>query len=169
VAEKKKRILHASFEIGILLKGIHAVLEVVGGLLLLFVSPEFLRKTIEFLTKRELREDPKDWLANFMLHAGERYSVGAQHFGVNYLLSHGIVQIVLVFLLWRKKLWAYPLAVAALVAFIAYQTIRWTWTHSWFLIFLTVLDAAIIWLTIVEYRRIKSSVSSIDGILRHDR
>ncbi len=35
--------------------------------------------------------------------------------------------------------------------------IRWTSTHSWFLVFLTVLDAAIIWLTVVEYRRIKGS------------
>jgi uncharacterized membrane protein len=157
VAEKQKKLLHAGFEIGILLKGLHAALEIVGGFLLLFVNPEFLRRVISFLTRKELVEDPKDALANLLLYAGQSYSVSSQRFGVNYLLSHGVVQFVLVLLLWRKKLWAYPLAVASLVLFIAFQALRWTSTHSWFLVFLTVLDAAIIYLTVVEYRRIRSS------------
>jgi uncharacterized membrane protein len=161
VVETKKKILHAGFELGILLKGIHAALEVVGGFLLLFVSPDFLHRVIEFLTKKELAEDPKDLISNLLLHAGARYSTSAQHFGVNYLLSHGGIQIIIVLLLWRKKLWAYPLAVAALVYFIVYQSVRWTRTHSWFLVFLTVLDAAIIWLTIVEYRRIKNAEAEL--------
>ena len=76
-----------------------------------------------------------------------------------YLLSHGGIKVVLVLLLWRKKLWAYPLAVAALVLFIIYQTIRWTITHSGFLAAFTVLDAIMIWLTIVEYRMIKYAES----------
>jgi uncharacterized membrane protein len=89
-----------------------------------------------------------------MIAASKHYSISTQHFGMLYLLSHGGIKIVLVFLLWRKQIWAYPLAVVALVIFIFYQTIRWTTTHSVFLMALTVLDAVMIWLTIVEYQRI---------------
>jgi uncharacterized membrane protein len=155
--EKRKpvSVLHAGFEIGILLKGVHAALEVIGGVLLWLVSPASLSRVVRLLTQNELTEDPHDFLANIMLKAGERYSMSTQHFAVLYLLSHGLIKAVLVVLLWRKKLWAYPLAVAALVLFIVFQTVRWTTTHSAFLAAFTVLDAIMIWLTLVEYQRIR--------------
>jgi uncharacterized membrane protein len=155
-AREKRSILHVGFEIAILLKGIHAALEVVGGVLLWFVKPDTLNRWIQILTQNELTEDPKDLIANFLVRAGQHYSVNTQHFGVFYLLSHGLVKIFLVFLLWRRKLWAYPLAVVVLVLFIAYQAFRFSSTRSAFLIFLSALDALIIWLTLSEYARLKS-------------
>ncbi|MGA2545193.1 MAG: DUF2127 domain-containing protein [Rectinemataceae bacterium] len=157
---EQANLLHAGFEIGILLKGLHAVSEIVGGALLWFVSPQSLGRVIKILTQNELAEDPHDFLANIMIRASEHYSISTQHFGVFYLLSHGGIKVILVFLLWRKKIWAYPLAVAVLVFFIVYQTIRWTTTHSVFLTAFTVLDLIMIWLTIVEYRKLKSPPQS---------
>ena len=155
-AREKSSLLHVGFEIAILLKGIHAVLEVVGGILLWLVRPETLNRWIHLLTQNELAEDPKDLIANLLVRTGQHYSVNAQHFGVFYLLSHGLVKVVLVLLLWRRKLWAYPLAVAVLVLFIAYQVFRFSSTHSAFLIVLSALDALIIWLTLSEYARLKN-------------
>jgi uncharacterized membrane protein len=151
-------LLHAGFELGVLLKAILALLEIVGGVLLLFVSPSLLGRLLRLLTQNELAEDPSDLLANLILRASERYSISTQHFGVLYLLSHGSVKLVLVLLLWRRKLWAYPLAVAALALFILYQALRWTTTHSVFLVVFTVLDLAIIWLTLVEYRKLRRDI-----------
>ncbi len=155
LARKKPSILHVGFEVAILLKGLHAALEIVGGILLQFVKPEILNKWIRLLTQNELAEDPKDLIANLLLRAGQHYSVGSQHFAVLYLLSHGLVKVVLVLLLWRRKLWAYPLAVVVLALFIAFQVFRWTTTHSILLVLLTALDALIIWLTLAEYKRLQ--------------
>ena len=113
-AREQGNLLHAGFEIGILLKGLHAALEIVGGTLLWFVSPQSLGRIIKILTQNELAEDPHDFLANMMIRASERYSISTQHFGVFYLLSHGGIRLIPVSLLWRKKIWAYPLAVAVL-------------------------------------------------------
>jgi uncharacterized membrane protein len=155
VAPKGHSILHVGFEVAIFLKGLHAALEIVGGVLLQFVKPDILNKWIRLLTQNELVEDPKDLVANLLLRAGQHYSVSSQHFAVLYLLSHGFVKVVLVLLLWRRKLWAYPLAVVVLVLFVAFQVFRWATTHSIFLIFLTALDALIIWLTLAEYKRLQ--------------
>jgi uncharacterized membrane protein len=152
---RKPSILHLGFEVALLLKGLHAALEVVGGVLLWLVKPDTLNGWTRLLTQNELAEDPKDLIANLLVQAGQHYTVNAQHFGVFYLLTHGFVKVVLVLLLWRRKLWAYPLAVAVLVLFIAYQIFRWTSTHSALLIFLSVFDALIIWLTLSEYLRLK--------------
>jgi uncharacterized membrane protein len=155
-ARRHATVLHDSFEIGILLKGIHAALELVGAYLLWFFKPDAISRLVRLLTQHELSRDPDDLLANWIIQASARFSVGARSFAVFYLLSHGLIKLVIVLLLWRRKLWAYPMGVGVLVLFIAYQAARWTTTHSVFLILLSVFDAAMIWLTIVEYRRLKT-------------
>ncbi len=151
----KPSVLHVGFEVAILLKGVHAALEIVGGLLLWLVNPSTLNSWIRLLTQNELAEDPKDYVAHLLRRMGQHYSVNAQHFGVFYLLTHGLIKVVLVMLLWRGKLWAYPLMVVVLILFIAYQIFRWTSTHSSTLIFLSGFDAIFVWLTLAEYRRLK--------------
>jgi len=158
---RKPSVLHAGFEVGILLKGIHAALEIIGGVLLIFVKPSTLNFWVRALTQNELIEDPHDFLANLIVGASGHYSLSSQHFGVAYLLSHGLVKIVLVLLLWRKKIWAYPLAAGILVLFIGYQVLRWTHTHSAFLVYLSLFDAVMIWLTLVEYRRLNRTAVQI--------
>ncbi len=152
---RDRSVLHAGFEAAILLKGIHAGLEVVGGVLLALVKPETLGRWIRLLAQNELAEDPRDLIANLLVKAGEKYTASQQQFDIFYLLSHGIVKIVLVLLLWRKKLWAYPAAVVVLALFIGYQVFRWTSTHAVSLLLLSGLDAFIIALTLREHRRLR--------------
>ncbi len=157
---RRRSLLHVGFEAAILVKGLHAALEVVGGVLLWLVNPQTMNAVIRALTQNELAEDPHDLIANLIVRAGQGYTVNEQHFGVFYLLSHGLVKLVLVLLLWRSKLWAYPVAVGVLGLFIAYQVFRWTSTHSIVLVLLTVLDALIIWLTLVEYARLRRAAAA---------
>jgi uncharacterized membrane protein len=73
--------------------------------------------------------------------------------GAVYLLSHGVVKVVLVAALLRNELWAYPWMVAFLGVFIAYQAYRLSLGPSLGLAALTVFDAAVAWLTYREYRK----------------
>lgn len=45
------RILHYSFELGIFMKGINGLLEIAGGILLMFISPVRLDRIIKLLTQ----------------------------------------------------------------------------------------------------------------------
>jgi len=153
-SEMHKDVVHISFEIGILLKGIHGLIEIVSGAFLLLLNPYRLNWLTEFLTQKELSEDPKDWVANFLLTLSSSFSISTQHFAEFYLMSHGIIKCILVLLLWKKKLWAYPLTIVSLILFIAYQVYRYTSTQSVLLILLTIFDAVMIALTYMEYRRI---------------
>lgn len=151
-------MIHKSFEVGILLKGIDGILEMLGGILLKFFNPERLNKLTILLTQHELSEDPKDIVANFMLRLSSNFSISTQSFGVFYLLSHGIIKILLVILLWRKKVWAYPLTIVSFILFIIYQVYRYIISKSIFLIALTFFDIIMIFLTYAEYIRMKSSI-----------
>jgi len=145
--------LDKTFKIGLVLKGLDGVLEVVGGILLLFLSPDAIEHLVRMLTAHELSEDPHDLVARYLLHTTAHLNHGTTLFGAIYLLSHGIAKIVLVALVLRDKLWAYPWLIGLLLAFIAYQLYQIIAVHfSAGLTALTVFDALLVWLTWREYR-----------------
>ena len=156
--------LDKTFKIGLVLKGLDGILEVVGGLLLLFLSPQAIEHVVRALTAHELSEDPHDLIARYLLHTAGHLSHGTTLFGAIYLLSHGIAKIVLVALVLRDKLWAYPWLIGLLLAFIVYQLYRITVVHfSAGLAALTVFDAFLVWLTWREYRSKRARARPVES------
>jgi hypothetical protein len=60
------------FEIGIIGKGLNGVAELIGGLLLLFLTPGRIHYLVASLTQGELSEDPHDFVATHLLHTASR-------------------------------------------------------------------------------------------------
>ncbi len=153
---KRGDLLDQAFVVGIVLKGLDGVLEVVGGLILLVVTPATINSLTRALTQHELSQDPHDFLATHLLHAAGGLTGASVRFGAAYLLLHGAVKIVLVAALLRNKLWAYPWMIAFLLAFIGYQLYRMTFAPSIGLAGLSVFDAVVAWLTYREYQKQRS-------------
>jgi uncharacterized membrane protein len=145
--------LDRTFRISISLKGLDGVLEIIGGLVLLFVAPATLHSWARSLTAHELAQDPHDYVAIHLMHSASQLSRSTTLFGAAYLLSHGIAKVVLVVALLRNQLWAYPWLIALLAVFIIYQLYRLSQRFSVGLTLLTLFDAFVLTLTILEYRR----------------
>jgi uncharacterized membrane protein len=148
---KEKDIFYL-FEGSVILKGLHAIIEIIGGFLTLLVTQNFLIQTALRITQDELNEDSKDFLANYLLKSAQHFSVSSQHFVAFYLLSHGIIKGILVIALLKKKFWAYPVSIIVFGAFMVYQIVRYTHTHSVWLIIFTIFDIFVIWLIWHEYK-----------------
>jgi uncharacterized membrane protein len=145
--------LDKTFRIGLVLKGLDGILEVIGGILLLFLSPHAIQHIIRALTAHELSEDPHDLIANYLLHSTSHLNAGITIYGAIYLLAHGIAKVVLVAFVLREKLWAYPWLIGLLLVFIGYQLYQITAVRfSVGITALTIFDAALVWLTWREYR-----------------
>jgi uncharacterized membrane protein len=154
---EKGSLLHKAFIAGILLKGVDAVLETAGGVSLFLISPPSLSKWMLLLIRHELSEDPGDFIAGHLAHWAHGWSAGSQFFTAFYLLSHGVVKLFIVVVLLKEKIWAYHTGIIFFFLFIVYQVYRYSFTHSPWLIVLTVFDIAVIYLTWEEYRRVKRS------------
>lgn len=152
--DNKKTILDYFFDFGVILKGIDGILEIVGGFILLFIKPQTINSIVMALTQRELAEDPKDLLSNLIFQTAHDLSLSAKLFGAIYLLSHGIVKVILVISLLRNKLWAYPATIIFLVIFIFYQIYRFSHTHSLWLALFTLFDMMVVWLVWKEYKKL---------------
>jgi len=137
-----ERRVHQIFEISVLLKGAHALIECIGGLALTFVSTSTIRGLVNALTQEELIEDPNDFVAGHLLSLAQNFTVSTQRFYAFYLLSHGLIKVFLVVGLLRNKLWSYPVSLVVLGLFIAYQLYRFSYTHGVGLILLTVFDVS---------------------------
>src|SRR6266481_1974251 len=146
-----ERRVHQIFEISVLLKGAHALIECIGGLVLAFVSTSAITGLINALTQEELIEDPNDFVATHLLALAQNFSVQAKHFYAFYLLSHGVVKLLLVVGLLKGKLWSYPASLIVLGLFIVYQLYRFSYTHGVGLIALTVFDIVVMALIWHEY------------------
>ncbi len=147
-----KTPLDKFFQAGILLKAIDGLLEIIGGVLLLFVKPAYLDQFAVTLTQHELVEDPHDFVVSHLvmiLQAGK----GSLLFGAVYLVTHGLVKILLVSEILRGRLWAYQGLIWFTVGFMVYQTYRFAYSGSVLMIVLTLYDAVVVWLTVVEYRK----------------
>ncbi|MGH7141794.1 MAG: DUF2127 domain-containing protein [Minisyncoccia bacterium] len=147
---KREKYIHRVFVWGVLLKAIDGVLEILGGIALLF--PGVLTALAENLIQNELIEDPHDPIATYLQHAIPAFLSNSGLFAAAYLFSHGVIKFILVAGLLHNKLWAYPSAIVVFALFVAYQTYLYTLSHSILLILLTILDLAVIWLTWHEYR-----------------
>jgi len=150
----KNTLLHDGFLAGMFVKGIDGVLEIIGGFLLMMVNTSRLDKMAQFFTQHELSLDKQDVISNSMIKLSHGFTISTQHFGIYYLLSHGVMKLFLVFMLLEKKLWAYPVAVVFLALFIGYQLYRFSFTHSLWLLGFTCFDSLMIALVWSEHNRI---------------
>lgn len=149
----KERVLDLTFLIGVLFKGLDGLVELIGGMILLFTSPAQLYGAATAVTAEELSEDPHDLIANLIVHGVSHLHASAQLFVAAYLLLHGLVKIAIVIALLIGSRRVYPWAIAALGAFLIFQLYELVTRPSVGVAVLTVFDAVIIWLTWREWRR----------------
>ena len=149
---------HKVFWLGIFFKAVDGILETAGGIALLTVSNESIAGLVHTVFGHELGQDPNDLLANYLIGMSQHLSVGTRIFAVLYLLTHGLVKLVIVAAIWWNKLWAYPLAGVVFTLFVVYQMVRFAYTHSVMMLLLTAVDIVIIALLKPEYTRLSTEL-----------
>ncbi len=149
--------IHKVFDFTLLLKGIHASLEVLGGIALYVVSAGTIVGIVNALVGGEISEDPHDPVANYLLGLARTFGANDRSFAAFYLLTHGIANGLIVIALWREELWAYPISFGVLGAFIVYQLYLLAFGFSWWIVAITVLDIAIVVLVGHEYGVLKKT------------
>lgn len=153
--------VHQFFIIGILIKGIDAVIETIGGLILLFTKPgTILRLFLQIPISIGHRSYPLyiktvEFLTNHL-------TVSLKTFISAYLIVSGLLKIALIFCLLKKKLWAYPLSIAFFFALITYQFYKFSLNHSVPLLCLTLLDIVIVVFIWKEYQNMKKVLKEPD-------
>lgn len=142
---------HILFRIALVVKIIEGFFELIGGILLMFVSSAQIVDFVTYLFRPELVEDSKDWVANFFIHAAQQLSVGILTFIIISLIAYGIINILLASALWKEKRWAFPVAGILISILVIYQIIRMSLSFSVYIFVLILIDVVILILLRNEY------------------
>ncbi len=153
-------VTHWLYRLGVVIKGLDGVIELFSGIAVLAVGAKALLSIIARMAVAEVAEDPHDLVATFLLGHLGGVSPGTASFAALYLLGHGVIKVALAIGLWLEILWVFPVALVALLALIGVQVVQILATGSVLLTILTVVDAAIFILVVIEWRRIVSGVGA---------
>src|SRR6266478_8763729 len=148
----ERKIEHGLFLLSVWSKGTAGLVETIGGLLLLCVPQAGLNTFVVALTAPELAEDPTDRVATLLLRIVHELSADTKLFISGYLIIHGVIKVLLVAGLLGRRLWSYSVSLWFLALFIAYQSYRFLFTHSLWLIILTIVDLIVALLIWREYQ-----------------
>ena len=147
--------LHWLFEASLVIKGLLAAGESLGGLGLLWTPNQTIIGFVSWLTYHKLAQSASDDMAQWVKHVAEGFPVPLQHFTALYLLAHGALKFALVIMLARRIVWGYPVAMAILTGFVMYQMREFFTRGSLPFLLLSCLDSAMIVLVYREWGILK--------------
>ncbi|HKT56822.1 MAG TPA: DUF2127 domain-containing protein [Microbacterium sp.] len=153
---RREAVLDWTFLIGVLLKGVDGLVELVVGIPLLFVTPDQISGLARALTAGELAEDPNDFWANLLLRETAKFSHAGLALGGAFLLVHGVVKLAIVIALLLGSRRIYPWAAGALALLAILQIVDLVLKFSIGVLLLCVFDVIIIVLTVREWREGRS-------------
>lgn len=154
-ASRLGRWLHWIFEASLLIKGLLAFGETLGGLGLLLTPNLTILHFVGWLTNHNLTQTPSEDMAIWAKHLADTFPGEVQHFYAIYMLFHGTLKFAMVLMLAWRILWGYPVAMLMLAAFVIYQLTEF-WLHGGpVLVGLSMLDSLMIVLVWREYNILK--------------
>ena len=148
---KKEKAVHKVFKTITILKGIHAIIEVLLGIILLILSKEFISNGIIYFVEGKFLGDPDWFIAQYISQFGIDLSLSIKLFFAFYLISHGIVNLSLVYGIIKKPSLAYPVSLIIFVGFLIYQIYDYVLTHSLWMLGIILFDILFVGLLFYEY------------------
>lgn len=156
IPEKKRSLL---FLVLLVAKTIFATSQTVLGFLLLFPQKSTIISILGYYAKEEILEDPKDYIARKITEYAVHFLINTQLFIALYLITHGLIKLMLLYGVYKQKLFVYPLAGGVFLAFAIYQIYEYIRTLSLGYLFLVILDFVFIALMIYEYKTLTKAKS----------
>jgi len=148
---ERRKTAHKIFKTVIILKGIHAIIEILLGITLLILSRKFISDVIVVIVEQRLVGDPDFFISQYISQFGIDLSLSIKLFFSFYLISHGIVNLSLVYGVIKKPSIAYPISFAVFIGFLIYQAYDYFVSSSLWMLLIILFDVLFIVLLFYEY------------------
>lgn len=154
---RQKPWFETVYKIGVGLKGFDGLVELLTGITL-WISPSLVHTILSAIASEfgERQGGVFQFIAVNIARVDSDLAHSGIVFLVLFLITHGLVKLVLVYCLLREIIKAYPAALTILVLFLVYQLYILVVQPSIGMVLFTILDAVIIWLVWGEYQDLKA-------------
>ena len=152
---REEKVVYKVFFWSILLKGAISVFEVIAGSALFFIPSA----TIIGLALTVLNYIPDSGIQNKLIQEVATYTSGTVIFVAFYLLSRGLIKVLLIGALLKNKVWAYPASLFVLFALVLYQIGQIYSHHSPIVIAITLFDIFVMYFIYLEWKIVEKHVA----------
>lgn len=154
---RQKPWFETVYKIGVGLKGFDGLIELVTGIAL-WISPSLVHSVLSVVAAEfgESQSGVFHFIAVNIARVDSDLAHSGLAFLILFLVTHGVVKLVLVYCLLREIIRAYPAALTILVLFLVYQLYILIVQPSIGMAIFTILDVVIIWLVWGEYQDLKA-------------
>ncbi len=125
------------------------------GLALLRIIGKPFQDILALVMQHEIVEDPNDAIYAWVVHTLELHPLSATYFLAGYFIFWGVVDIVLSYSMLKEHRSAFPVGILMIAAFIGYEALRFSSTHSLVLLGVIAVDIVVLTLTWREYQRLR--------------
>ena len=153
--QKDKSFVHRAFWLSLFLKGLDGLLQLLGGIVVLFFEPGTLGKTYRYLTRFLMGHRTDNPEAQFIRDAAHSFHMSTEILVFVYLVSHGIIKVLLVYGLLKERLWVFPAALAGFGFFLVLEIFRISQHFYWAIAALMCIDVFVITMVILEWKKVK--------------
>lgn len=153
--EEEKEI-YQFFRISVILKGLISLAEVVVGTLLLIIPYTFFVRVVEIILQGPLRDPSYSSISEPLVVIASEFTAGTALFLAIYLLSRGLVKVFIIWGLLKNKLWAYPVSLVVLTAFLLYQFYQIYIGHGMLVVAISIFDIVVMYFIYREWRIVSS-------------
>jgi uncharacterized membrane protein len=156
IRDKASSIFNLIYDTGIIIKGVDGLIELVTGLLLL-ISPGLVHTVLSAVAGKAATGHNQlyHFIGDYVARLDKELAASGLTFLIIFLITHGVVKLVLVYCLLKKIVKVYPAALAILGLFLVYQLYVFIQTPTVGMALFCLLDAAIIVLVWREYKMLK--------------
>lgn len=154
--QQEERTIRVYFLTGVLLKGAISAAEIIVGTLALLVPVTYVSGKIVQLADHLQTIHRIALVAPPLMHMAGQLAAVSSFFIALYLISRGLIKLLLIIALLLDQLWAYPFSLVALGGFVCYQCYQIIVSHSGVIVALTIFDLVVMWLIWEEYRVLRS-------------
>ncbi len=154
-AKNKEDIYDLLFRIGMGWRIFYGSLRLMLGFALLRVIGTPLAYLFYRIMSPAIIEDPNDFLLRVTGPLLQHLSLTVTYFLAAYLIFWGIVDIFFSISLLKHRMWAFPVSIYLIGAFVLYELYRFSHTHSLILAGVIAIDLVLLWLIREEYHELK--------------
>ncbi len=137
------------FRVGLIIKGVDSIFEVVGGVLLMM--PMKIARFLAVLSHHEVYRH-HDVLAGKIDHLSDSILTHSSVGEAIYLMVHGFAKVVLIYAIFRDQKWGYKGLIVVLSLFATIEIVRAFTAHEIMTGVLSLFDIFMIYLILKEYR-----------------
>ncbi len=137
------------FRVGLIIKGVDSVFEVVGGVLLMM--PMKIARYLAVLSHHEVYRH-HDVLAGKIDHLSESIVMHSSMGEAAYLMVHGLAKVILIYAIFRDRKWGYKGLITVLSLFATIELVRAFTAHEVMTGVLSLFDVIMVFLIVKEYR-----------------